>query len=342
MKKIMFLVLATASCLAFSESAQADWQWQKVACSTNSCGFTYQRQFVPEQVVQQPYVQPQIQVQQPVVNNYVQPAQPVVNNYVQPAQQIVTPAPVVKTEAQTTVVNNLVGIPVPVNYTQPIAAQGQTVYGYSSVTQAQGNLDMGLLYNQAARLTDQAQQLAGQAATDFASLVQSEGQNRSDVAKIIAQGQAARMALEMTQGDKSAVIQRSFEFRVMQGSDGNMSVQQIKNSGGGGHTRMMGGGHGQPQAVKQDFSLLTSDTSNNTNVSNLLKQRCVSCHGNQRAQGGLNLEVAINDSQQRSVLDRIVTDDAALRMPRNADGSAGSKLNIDEMKLLFNAMSTGK
>jgi len=218
----------------------------------------------------------------------------------------------------TTVVNNLIGIPVPVNYTEPITAQGSTVYGYSSVTQAQGALDMGLLYNQAARLTDQAQQLAGQAATDFAALVQAEGQNRAEVAKIIAQGQAARMALEATQGHPPQLIQRTFAFRVTQGADGQMKVEQIQSQ--------------QPQ----DFSLMSSSA---TNVSDLLKQRCVSCHGNAKASGNLNLEVAISDAQQRAILERVTTEDHARRMPRNPDGTAGAKLSIDELRLLFNAMA---
>ncbi len=129
-----------------------------------------------------------------------------------PAQVYTPAAPVVAVEKEhkTTVVNNLIGIPVPVQYNQPIASQGTTVYGYSTVAEAYGNVDLGLLYNQAARLTDQAQQLAGQAAADFQTLVQTEGQNRAEVAKIIAQGQAAREALSAAKGPSGLVQHSSF------------------------------------------------------------------------------------------------------------------------------------
>jgi hypothetical protein len=226
---------------------------------------------------------------------------------------------------QTTVVNNLIGIPVPVNYNEPITAQGSTVYGYSSATQAQGALDLGLLYNQAARLTDQAQQLAGQAATDFAALVQAEGQNRTEVAKILAQGQAARMALETASGQPARLQQKTFAFRVVQGSDGQLKVEQLQN----GATNN-----------EQDFDLLSQQATGATitNISDLLKNRCVSCHSNAKASGNLNLEVQITETQQRAILTRITSDDLEKRMPRNPDGTAGTKLTVDELRLVFNAM----
>lgn len=245
-------------------------------------------------------------------------------------QRVVTPQKVeVKPTNNTTVVNNLIGIPVPVSYNQPVAAQGSTVYGYSSVADTYGKVDMGLLYNQAARLTDQAQQLAGQAATDFAALVQAEGQNRTEVAKILAHGQAARQALEATQGKPQQLTQRTFAFRVTQGSDGKLKVENLTDD--------------KPQTQekpKTDFELSSGGAAQN--ISDLLTNKCVTCHGNAKAQGNLNLEQAISDEQQRKILVRATTDDLDKRMPRNADGTAGQKLNVDELRLLFNAMGSSK
>lgn len=261
--------------------AEAGWVWKRVQCNG---GYTFQKVLVQEQVVQ-------------------------------PVQ------PVIKTETQTTVVNNLIGIPVPVTYSQPIQAQGTSVYGYSSVAEAYGNVDMGLLYNQAARLTDQAQQLAGQASSDFATLVQAEGQNRAEVAKILAQGQSARQALEAAAGPQpQQVQQRSFAFRVVQSSDGQFSVQQIND--------------GTPA---QQFQL-SGVQANAENVSNLLSTKCAACHNNQNAQGGLNLEQPISEAQQQSILSRVTTDDLTKRMPRNPDGTAGDKLTDSELKILYDAM----
>lgn len=290
--KILLVISALAVVLLSVTDVEAGWRWRRVRCSTG-CGYTYQRYYVPQPVVVQP------QVTQ-------------------------------KTETQTTVVNNLVGIPVPVTYSQPIQAQGTTVYGYSSVAQAYGQVDMGLLYNQAARLTDQAQQLAGQAASDFATLVQAEGQNRAEVARIIAQGQSARQALEAAAGPppQPQIQQRTFAFRVTQTSDGRVNIQQIQD--------------GQQTS---NFSLSGAQESNGAaaaNVSDLLKNRCVACHGNNNTQGGLNLEAAISDEQQASILRRVTTDDLDKRMPRNPDGTAGQKLNVDELRLLFQAMGGQK
>jgi cytochrome c553 len=229
-------------------------------------------------------------------------------HYQQPVYQQPVVKEVVKKENTTTVVNNLVGIPVPVQYTQPIAAQGTTVYGYSNVAEAYGQVDMGLLYNQAARLTDQAQQLAGQAATDFHSLVQAEGQNRADVAKIIAQGQAAREALSAAKGDPSAPIQNNYNFR----SETKESVREDPDFD-----------LGKPSLKQKSRSL---------DVSGVLQARCVSCHGNTKTSAGLNFLKPITDEQQEAVLERITTADTARRMPPN------KKLSVGEFSALFDAM----
>lgn len=247
-------------------------------------------------------------------------------------KRVYVPKQRTKTKTQTTVVNNLVGIPVPVTYNQPIAAQGTTVYGYSSLAESYDKLDMGLLYNQAARLTDQAQQLAGQAATDFSTMVQIEGQNRAEVAKILAQGQSARQALEAAgsaRSSSSQTQQRTFSFRVTQ-ENGEINVEKLEDSE-----------QGHSDAA-HEFSLSGAQSgaqnANSDSVSELLKNKCVSCHGNSTANGDLNLEQPITEEQQRAILNRVTTDDLSKRMPRNPDGGAGQKLSVDELQILFGAM----
>jgi hypothetical protein len=236
--------------------------------------------------------------------------------YAQPVQLVEHVVPQAAIVPQTTIVNNLIGIPVPIQYNQPLSAQGTTVYGYSSVSEAHGNVDLGLLYNQAARLTEQAQQLAGQAHTDFSSLVQIEGNNRAEVAKIIAQGQAAREALSAVRTESSTQSQqlRTFSFKVSSTQNGEIQVQKM-----------------EPDERK-------FDTSSATNVSDLLSDKCVSCHNAGNAQGGLNLLDSISADQQESILSRVVTDDLTKRMPRNADGSVSPRLSVGELKVLFNSM----
>jgi len=235
------------------------------------------------------------------------------------AQPVIQRQVETKVENQTTVVNNLVGIPVPVTYNEPITAQGSTVYGYSALSDSYSNIDLGLLYNQAARLTDQAQQLAGQAHMDFSAIVQSEGQNRAEVAKILAQGQAAREALSASRGSELQPITKSFAFKVSQGSNGELKVEKIEKTSG---------------SEPENFDLATPDIKD---VSQLLNNKCVSCHNSNNAQGGLNLLGEISEDQQDSILKRVTTDNLDKRMPRNSDG-AGQKLSIDELSVLFRAM----
>lgn len=230
--------------------------------------------------------------------------------YAQPVQVVEQVIP------QTTIVNNLIGIPVPIQYDQPLSVQGSTVYGYSSVAEAHGSVDLGVLYNQAARLTEQAQQLAGQAHSDFSSLVQIEGNNRTEVAKIIAQGQAAREALSAVRVESSISSPqfRTFSFKVSSTQSGDIHVEKM-----------------MPEDEKFDVV-------GNKDVSSLLTDKCVSCHNSSNAQGGLNLLDDISSDQQESILSRVITDDLTKRMPRNADGSVSPRLSVGELKILFNSM----
>lgn len=252
-------------------------------------------------------------------NKQVQFAQPnnLYNNQIFYEQQVSHAIPIVQAQKEVQIVNNLIGIPVPVAYDRSIASQGSTIYGYSSVAEAHGNIDLGLLYNQAARLTEQAQQLAGQANVDFSRLIEIEGSNRAEVAKIIAQGQAARDALSAVRVESATPLQtRSFAFKITSSESGEFELQKI------------------------DENYNKFDISGNSmgNISDLLQDKCVACHNSSTAQGGLNLLEEISSDQQESILNRIITDDPVKRMPRNADGSASPRLKVGELKLFFNAM----
>jgi len=251
-----------------------------------------------------------------------------VQNVVQAAA--VVPAQV-QAETQTTVINNLVGIPVPVDYTQPIQAQGTTVYGYSALAESYDQVDLGLLYNQAARLTDQAQQLAGQAAVDFSTLVQAEAQSRAEVARIIAQGQAAKQALDAAGGySAQQVQQRTFAFKVTQKSNGEVQIEELTSE------------TEQPTEESSDsvesFKLSEAQSNDGDALSQLLVNKCAKCHNNSISQGGLNLEQPVSFAMQQEILSRITSNDLEKRMPRNDDGTPGDKLSVEELRLFFRAM----
>lgn len=243
------------------------------------------------------------------------------NQLIAPVVQapLIQAAPVVASPVQL-VQPQMVGIPVPVQYSQPVAQQGTTVYGYQAITNYQQQVDLGALYNQAARLTDQAQQLAGQAATDFQGLVQAEGQNRADVARIIAQGQAAKEALQAVNVPQRVVEQKIFSFRVTTQPDGNIKVEEMKS--------------------EPDFGLVTPKQSagNALDVSKILTDKCVKCHNGTKSMGGLNLMSPITENQQQDILNRVVTDDPALLMPRSADNKPGPRLSNQEISSLYQAL----
>lgn len=212
-------------------------------------------------------------------------------------------APVTVAAPPTTIVNNLVGIPVPVQYSEPIAVQGATQYGYDQFAQAYtSNVDMGLLYHQAARLTDQAQQLAGQAATDFSALVQSEGYNRTEVAKILAQGQAASAALAAVNGGQTQNFQRTFTFKVTQDASGELHIE--KNDG-------------------KDFSLVSPlvGAKGSHTFDSVLDNRCVKCHNATTANGGLNLDTDVTNETLKKIWSRVTSSNPQQLMPKSADGS---------------------
>src|SRR5688500_2712687 len=77
---------------------------------------------------------------------------------------------------------------------QPLAGHGASVLGYSHSAQAEAP-SRGLLLSQSARLTENAQTLAGAGLNGFTALAQIELDGQNEVAKTLAQGQAATAAL---------------------------------------------------------------------------------------------------------------------------------------------------
>lgn len=83
------------------------------------------------------------------------------------------------------VVQQLIAVPFPVPYTYPVAAQGQTIYGYSTYGgQASKQLDLAVLLDRAERLASRSQDLSGQATSDFFRIVESERSDRADAAAL--------------------------------------------------------------------------------------------------------------------------------------------------------------
>lgn len=190
----------------------------------------------------------------------------------------------------------------------PYAQQGSTVYGYSAFGTPRATPDVASLFNQASRLTSQAQELAGQATTDFSTLVQQEAEGQSRVAEIVARGQVAEQLMRTLDGPTRPAEFRSFQFGATVAPDGRIDVQPLTTS--------------QASGASADRWLTAVD---------LLRQSCVGCHSAEDPKGGLDLSdvSAWTDEQRREWGPRIQASVVSGSMPKgDASLSAEDRLGI--------------
>jgi len=210
-------------------------------------------------------------------------------------------------------------------YRQP----GSTIYGYTydTIKSLYGDTSMNTLYQQAGRLTEGAQQLAGQAGTQFNQAVANEGNNRSRVAEILAYGQARKMALDSSH-PQIAPEERTQEHRE----------DRIETQGQGqGQVQQQGQGQGQAQSLGPDGRAAVTMPRADGAVTwpAVAVERCASCHGGGKKEGGFEIaayEKMTPDAKAR-VWARLTSPDPDKRMPRAKDGSAGKPLTPAEFKL---------
>lgn len=196
--------------------------------------------------------------------------------------------------------------------------QGNTVYGYQGYNQTAdlyGSTDMNALYQQASRLTQNAQTLAGQAATDFSGLATQAGGNHAKVAEILAKGQAVQAMAKAITADPSAHVEtRTFAFRVGPGEDGKVKVEPVEP----GNVAV------NVQATAKQFQALAA-------------ARCASCHTGQEAKGKFQIAqyVSLAPAAKAKVWERLVAPDGMKRMPRAKDGGPGHMLAPAEIALFL-------
>lgn len=234
-------------------------------------------------------------------------------------QQVVHAAPVAQIVHASPIVNTIVGVPVPVMYGAPIAQQGSTVYGYAQANigyVAPNTVDLAILYNQANRLTEQAQQLAAQANSDFQALVKLEAQNQQQ--RLQTQGEF-QIVLKIENGQVSVQEPYRLITPQMQNQEcpTGTCLPNIQQSP-------------QPAQVQSSKQTLSLDS--------IVQDKCYKCHNAKNSKGGLSFDVPIGADMQQSIIDRITTDDPSLSMPRNADGSAAIKLDKAELEIFYQAM----
>jgi hypothetical protein len=214
------------------------------------------------------------------------------------------------------------------------AATGNTLYGYtySSVKDLYGDTNLGSLYQQAARLTQNAQTLAGQANGDFSTLVQTEGSNRSRVAEILAQAQAAAQALQAAQPQPSQHTEsRTFSFRTETAADGSTQLVPIPVQPGQQAQQGAYSQQGQPQALQSQ----QASQANGTDFTALMQNRCASCHSGQSAKGGFEVgsyaTMPLAEKAKR-VWPLLTHPDPGKRMPK---GDKAQRLTPEELRQFY-------
>lgn len=171
-------------------------------------------------------------------------------------------------------------------------AQGNTLYGYSysTVADVYGNSDPALLYQQAAALAKNSQDLGGQATTQFQGLVQADGLNRSRVAEILAKGQTSERTLNASNAQASATV-------VTQGQGYVPGQTQTTLAFSGNRGRAIGA--------------------------------CIGCHGGNSPKGGYAVEShwSLSPEQQMGVVQRLLAEPNDPKyMPRLPNGGPGPRL----------------
>jgi hypothetical protein len=182
-------------------------------------------------------------------------------------------------------------------------ASGKTLYGYSyqSLVDAYGTTDTNVLYQQAAALAKNAQELGGQATSQFSGLVEQTGSNQARVAEILAKGAAARNALE------GATAASSVSTRTT-----------IQSSGTGT------GSAGTVDPPSGALSLQSLSPAKQRAIAS-----CIECHSGAKPKGGYDVTQhwQLSPESQAAVVERLVLPETDEKfMPRSKSGGHGKRL----------------
>ncbi len=188
--------------------------------------------------------------------------------------------------------------------------QNNTVYGTSLKQYASlyGDTDLNALYQQASRLTENAQRLGGQATADFSTLVGQAGTNQQRVAEIIARADAAQRLLQSIDGPPRTET-KTLEFGP---APPPMATPP------GAAALPAGRAPGSRAAFEANF-----------------RTDCAACHTGANAKGKFTLEAyyTLSPVQKAQVWQLLVTKDKNLMMPRSRDGGPGEYIGIEKFKL---------
>lgn len=208
-------------------------------------------------------------------------------------------------------------------------AQTQYGYSYSTVKDVYGDTNLNTLYQQAARLAQNSQALAGQATGDFSSLVQQDSTARGRVAEILARAQAAAATYRATEPPPSAHVTTSASASVTGSSTGVDTAPEVQPTVSAQAAPQQGYAQGQQGYAAQSQQAFAT----------LVQNRCTGCHGGSDPAGKLTLtpqsyaQMSLAD-KARLIWPRLTHHDPQKRMPRSKDGKAAT-LTPEELRLFY-------
>lgn len=181
-----------------------------------------------------------------------------------------------------------------------LATQGQTIYGFNLAAQSSA-VDPALIFDTAARLAQNASDLAKLGVTGYSELASQQLASQQaiaaealEVAKVQAQGQAAAAALSAAKPSSSAATPQLFSYRVTV-TNGQTKIEEIDSA------------TGQPASGAQ---LSAFD-----HAKALLSSKCGKCHSGAGAKATPFLDREITKETLEKIIARTTTDDPKLLMP---------------------------
>lgn len=194
----------------------------------------------------------------------------------------------------------------PLQYSQPTAPQGATLYGYRELADVYGNVDLGALYNDAIRLRSQSYQNESKATSETHALIDNLSNRVAAIEEIRAKGAAAAEALKAAEAKDRATI-----LRELWGSERPPTAKE--RPAGAGHAALL----------------------------QVVSARCAGCHSADAKAGGLDLTnpVGLPDAAKWAILKRVVHTDPAKRMPLGQGNEPGQPLPVDELAVLFGTLT---
>jgi hypothetical protein len=207
-------------------------------------------------------------------------------------------------------------------YRAPLAAQGNTLFGYDQYVQSYPDVDLQLLYNQANNLAKQAQGLSSDATADFSALVYQEGRRQEEIAKIIARGRVAAQVLQLLQDPQQAELKID-EWRLR------------RNTGSGDWEVVPK----QPDAAPEPEGEIDLSAEQKQELFGIITNRCVACHGPEVKKAGLDMTkfLALDKIKRQGIVKTLTHADPDERMPKATGGVPGEPLPMAEIDLFYRA-----